>query len=102
MDELKKIINQLIFKDVFFFNANGHEVFPLPENTNSNNTKNTSESNSDTTLFVNNTQLEIAQFHNANIIDGEAAYLGFEFYEIDNAYKWKYKRQNLIKKTIGH
>lgn len=81
-----------------FFNSKQEEISaPLEKTDSKNNLESELLSDSKTTLFINETKLEIAQFYNANIQDDEAAYLGFESYEIDNALLWKYERKNLIK-----
>ncbi|CAF1051949.1 unnamed protein product, partial [Didymodactylos carnosus] len=82
-----------------YFNAKQEEISaPLKDrNSKDNNSKSESLPDPKTTLFINKTNLEIAQFYNASVLDDEAAYLGFESYEIDNALAWNYERQNLIK-----
>ncbi|CAF1011951.1 unnamed protein product [Didymodactylos carnosus] len=82
-----------------YFNAKQEEISaPLKDrNSKDNNSKPESLPDPKTTLFINKTNLEIAQFYNASVLDDEAAYLGFESYEIDNALAWNYERQNLIK-----
>ncbi|CAF1676814.1 unnamed protein product, partial [Didymodactylos carnosus] len=85
----------------FNVNAKQEEISAPLENTNSSTSKDNSEleslPDSKTTLFINKTSLEIAQFDNANLLNDDAAYLGFESYETDNVFAWHYKRQNLIK-----
>ncbi|CAM4795199.1 unnamed protein product [Rotaria magnacalcarata] len=84
-----------------YFNAKKEEISAPLENKKPYNSRDNSDSESlpdpKTSLFINKTNLEIAQFYNANLLDEEAAYLGFESYEIDYALGWNYQRQNLIK-----
>ncbi|CAF2187707.1 unnamed protein product [Rotaria magnacalcarata] len=80
-----------------FFNSKGQEI-PAPlENSKPSPLESELLPNPKTSLFIQKTNLEIAQFSNANVLDDEAAYFGFESYEINDSLQWNYQRENLIK-----
>lgn len=80
-----------------FFNSKGEEICVPVEKSKENATESEPLPDPKSTLFLPNTSLEIAKFHNVNIEDDEAAYLGFESYEIDYSSQWNYSRDNIIK-----
>jgi len=82
-----------------FFNSKGEEIYVPIEKSKENLRESESSPDRKTTLFLRDTSLEIAQFHNVNIEDDEAAYLGFESYEIDRSSQWKYSRENIIRNS---